>query len=137
MNPCKDLVMRIAVALMLVVTAASFASAQNGALSGMVRDGSGAVVPGSTVVVRQAGSAVERIVETARDGRFTVSPIAVGEYTIDVIAPGFAVLNLTARVPSEQAVEVVLTPAPVIEAVQIVSASRQDELLTSASRWSK
>ena len=131
MNPFKDLVMRIAVALMLVVMSASFASAQNAALTGTVRDGSGAVVPGSTVVVRQPGNAFERIVESGRDGRFTVSPIANGEYTLDVIAPGFAVLNLTARVPSEQAVEITLTPAPVIEAVQIVSASRQEELRES------
>jgi outer membrane receptor for ferrienterochelin and colicins len=83
------------------------------------------------VVVRQQGSAFERIVESGRDGRFTVSPIADGEYVIDVIAAGFAVLNATARVPSPQPLELALTPAPVVEAVQVVSASRQDELRES------
>lgn len=100
-------------------------------LAGIVRDGSGAVVPGSTIVVRQTGSAFERVVETGRDGRFTIAPIGDGEYTLDVIAPGFAVFNTTARVPSPQPVEVALTPAPVVEAVQIVSASRQEELRES------
>ena len=107
------------------------ASAQSAVLNGVVRDGSGAVVPGSTVVVHQAGSAFERIVESGRDGRFSVSPIGVGEYSLDVIAPGFAMFNTTATVPSEQALEIVLTPAPVVEAVQIVSASRQEELRES------
>ena len=100
-------------------------------LTGVVRDGSGAVIPGSTIVVRQPGSAFERIVESGRDGRFTVSPIADGEYILDVIAAGFAVLNATARVPSGQPLDLALTPAPVVEAVQIVSASRQEELRES------
>src|SRR5688572_32016666 len=121
---------RIVLASLVLLVSASVASAQQ-SLSGIVRDGSGAVIPGSTVVVRQQGSAFERIVESGRDGRFTVSPIADGEYTIDVIAAGFAMLNATARVPSPQPVEPSLTPAPVVEAVQVVSASRQDELRES------
>src|SRR5688500_9814706 len=129
---------RIVVASLLLVFA-SVASAQQ-SLSGIVHDSSGGVIPGSTVVVRQQGSAFERIVESGRDGRFTVSPIADGEYTIDVIAAGFAMLNATARVPSPQPVELLLTPAPVVEAVQVVSASRQDELRetlnTNDSVWS-
>jgi outer membrane receptor for ferrienterochelin and colicins len=127
----KGLVMKIVCALLLLLGSASMVSAQSAALSGIVRDGSGAVVPGSTIVVRQAGSAFERVVETGRDGRFMVAPIADGEYTLDVIAPGFAILNTSARVPAEQPVDVTLTPAPVVEAVQIVSASRQEELRES------
>ncbi len=110
----------------LVLSAAAFA--QNAALTGVVRDGSGGVIAGTTIVVRQAGSAFERIVETGRDGKFTVSPLKEGEYMLDVIAPGFAVLNMTARAPSTEPVAITLTPAPVVEAVQIVSASRQEEL---------
>ena len=118
-------------ALILVGFAPPSVSAQGTTLAGVVRDGSGAVVPGSTVVVRHGGSAFERIVESGRDGRFLVSPIADGEYLVEVIAPGFAVLSTTVRVPSPQAIELALGPAPVIEAVQIVSASRQDELRES------
>ena len=121
---------RIVLSSLVLLVSASVASAQQ-SLSGIVRDGSGAVIPGSTVVVRQQGSAFERIVESGRDGRFTVTPIADGEYVVDVIAAGFAVLNATARVPSPQPLELALTPAPVVEAVQIVSASRQEELRES------
>jgi len=100
-------------------------------LRGVVRDGSGAVVPGSTIVVRQDRTAFERIVESGRDGTFTVTPIADGDYAIEVIAAGFAVANATARVPLAQPLDVALTPAAVVEAVQVVSASRQTELRAS------
>jgi outer membrane receptor for ferrienterochelin and colicins len=118
----------VLVVLALLVSSAAFAQDQ---LSGVVRDGSGAVVAGTTIVVHQAGSAFERIVESGRDGRFTISPLDEGEYTLDVIAPGFAILNTTARVPSAGPIELSLTPAPVVEAVQIVSANRQEELRDS------
>jgi len=114
--------------LVLLAGAVTAASAQSSTLSGTVRDGSGAVVPGTTIVVRQQGSSFERIVESGRDGTFVLSPIADGDYAIDVIAPGFAMLTTTARVPSAQPIALALTPAPVVEAVQVVSASRQEEL---------
>ena len=123
--------MKTVFALFVVLGISSGALAQSAALTGVVRDGSGAVVAGTTIVVHQAGSAFERIVETGRDGRFIISPLDEGEYTLDVIAPGFAMLNTTARVPSTAPVELSLTPAPVVEAVQIVSASRQEELRES------
>ena len=123
--------MRTAVALLMLLGMSSASLAQSAALNGVVRDGTGAVVPGSTIVIRQDARTFERIVDSGRDGRFTVSPIDAGEYTLEVIAPGFAVLNATATVPSEQALELSLTPAPVVEAVQIVSASRQEELRES------
>ena len=117
---------RFLVAIILSLSFSAHAFAQQ-ALTGVIRDPSGAVIQGATVIVRQSGRAFERIVESGGDGRFTVSPVADGDYTIEVIAAGFAVLR-TFRVPAEQALELSLTPAPVVEAVQVVSASRQEEL---------
>ncbi len=107
------------------------ALAQNAALTGVVRDSSGAVIVGTTIIIRQEGSAFERIVETGRNGRFTVSPLNEGEYLLEVIAPGFAIQSTTARAPQAEPIAIVLTPAPVVEAVQIVSAARQEELRES------
>jgi outer membrane receptor for ferrienterochelin and colicins len=97
----------------------------------VVRDGTGAVVAGATIVVRQSSSPFERLVDSGRDGRFFLTPVADGEYTLEVIAPGFAMQQATMRVPSGAPLEVVLVPAPVVEAVQVVSASRQTELRES------
>jgi outer membrane receptor for ferrienterochelin and colicins len=124
------MLVRTLLTALVVVTFASASFAQH-ALSGVVRDGTGAVVPGATIVVRQQGAAFERLVETGRDGRFAVTPIEAGEYLLDVIAPGFAVSHSTAGVPLFTELVVALTPAPVVESVQIVSASRQEELRES------
>lgn len=115
-------------AIVLVLTAAVAASAQPGSLTGLVRDASGAVVPGSLIVVHQQGRSFERITESGRDGTFAIGSLPEGEYLVQVIAAGFAVVDLTVRVPMPGPLTVALDPAPVIEAVQVVSASRQEEL---------
>lgn len=116
------------VALHLLVVTAVSVSAQSGSLAGVIRDGSGAVIAGGTVIVRQPGTSFERIAESGRDGRFVVRPIPDGAYEVEVIAPGFAPVSVTARVPADQPLALALVPAPVVEAVQVVSASRQQEL---------
>lgn len=121
------MIKRLLVALVAALVS-STVFAQSAVLSGVVRDGAGAVVANGTVVIHQQGSAFERIVETGRDGRFQVSPLADGAYIIEVMAQGFALASASARVPATQPVEVVLTPAAVVETVQVVSASRQEEL---------
>lgn len=119
----------LVIGLSLILSASS-AHAQQ-ALSGVVRDSSGAVVAGATVIVRQPGQAFERIVISGRDGRFTVSPVAAGTYTVEAVAAGFAPAQAAATVPATATVELTLTPAAVVEEVQIVSASRQEELRQS------
>ncbi len=115
-----------AVLVLLTVVAAAFA--QSGNLSGHVRDASSAVIPGSLIVIHQQGRAFERITESGRDGTFAVGPLPDGEYLVQVIAPGFAIADRTVRVPTAAPLAVTLVPAPVVEAVQVVSASRQEEL---------
>jgi len=54
------------VVLALFVSSAAFAQDQ---LAGVVRDSSGAVVSGATIVVRQTSSSLERLTDSGRDGR--------------------------------------------------------------------
>lgn len=71
----------LAVAGFLANTTAPIAHAQSavtGALSGTVSDGTGAVVPGATVVV----------VDTATDSKQTVKSNAEGRYTVGLLKPG-------------------------------------------------
>jgi outer membrane receptor for ferrienterochelin and colicins len=118
----------LVVVLSLCFSSVAFAQQQ---ISGVIRDGSGAVVAGATIVVRQPSSTFERLVDSGRDGRFFVTQIGAGDYNLEVIAPGFAMLQATVRVPAAEPIELSLVPAPVVEAVQIVSASRQSELRES------
>jgi outer membrane receptor for ferrienterochelin and colicins len=128
MNIRQVLVMKLVCAVLLSFVAAAPALAQSAELAGVVRDSSGAVIAGGTVIARQAGSSFERIVESGRDGRFVIRPVAEGEYQLEVIAPGFAVSSASVTVPSQAELVLTLSPAPVVEAVQVVSASRQEEL---------
>lgn len=121
--------LRILLAIVFSVSFSASAFAQQ-ALTGVIRDSSGAVVSGATVIVRQPGRAFERIVTSGRDGRFAVTPIDAGEYQVEAIAAGFAIASISARVPST-AIELTVTPAAVVEEVEVVSASRQEELRQS------
>ena len=116
------------VGILLTVSSSAFAQAQ---LSGVVLDPSGAVVAGATVIVRQSSSNFERLVESGRDGRFALAPIDAGEYSVEVIAPGFSILQTTVSAPLSAPVDFTLAAAPVVEAVKVVSASRQSELRES------
>jgi outer membrane receptor for ferrienterochelin and colicins len=119
------------VILSIVLSAFPASAFAQEALTGTIRDQSGAVVPGATVIVRQPGRAFERITETGRDGRFRIAPIEPGNYAIEAVAAGFAVAAASASMPSSASVEITLTPAAVVAEVQIVSASRQQELRQS------
>lgn len=119
----------LSVALFSLLSASSlFAQSR---LSGIVRDPSGAVVPGTAIVVRQTGTSFERLVESGRDGRFNITSIADGEYTVEFIAAGFAIDVQTVAIPQTAPLNISLHPAAVVEAVQVISASRQEELRQS------
>jgi outer membrane receptor for ferrienterochelin and colicins len=117
------------VAALLAATALGSAAQTTRSITGVVRDGTGLVVAGATVIAR--GGAIERLTDTGRDGRFEVRNLADGTYAITIVAAGFAPATAEVAVPSADALEVTLTPAAVVEEVRVVSGSRQDELRDS------
>jgi hypothetical protein len=60
-----------------------------GSISGLVRDSSGASVPGATVTVRQFETGATRILTTNGDGRFYAPSVPVGNYLVSVAHDGF------------------------------------------------
>ena len=99
-----------------------------GALSGVVRDSSGAVIPRPTIVVRQDPSGLERVINGADDGSFSVPRLAPGRYVVTASAPGFAIATQVIEAPATSPLSITLSPAPIVEQVTVVSASRQEEL---------
>lgn len=96
-------------------------------VSGAVRDGEGLLIARATVSLTADGGALARVVETT-DGRFSIDGLPPGSYALRVFAGGFAAEELAVTIPAAGPVEVVLEPAPVVEEIRVVSASRQDEL---------
>ena len=98
------------------------------ALSGVVRDSSGSVIPRPTIVVRQEPSGLERVIGGSGDGTFSIPQLPPGRYVITASAPGFAVASHAVEAPRGEPVDVTLIPAPIVEQVTVVSAARQEEL---------
>lgn len=99
-----------------------------GALFGVVRDSSSAVIPRPTIVVRQDPSGLEHVIDGTADGSFSVSRLAPGRYIVTASAPGFAVSTEVVEAPRAESLILTLAPAPIVEHVTVVSASRQEEL---------
>lgn len=67
-----------------------FAAALNAAdLSGHVYDASSAVVPGATVVLRNAKSGAQLRASTGQTGEYAFQSLPAGGYDLEVLAPGF------------------------------------------------
>jgi outer membrane receptor protein involved in Fe transport len=101
---------------MMIAALALLAALAGSPVSGVVKDTSGAVVPGATVIVRPAGGSEQRTV-TGPDGGFSVESSG-GDVTVIVRAGGFA--EKTERVSNTaQALEIVLSPATLAETVTV------------------
>jgi outer membrane receptor for ferrienterochelin and colicins len=100
----------------------------NAAISGVVRDGSGGIIPRSTIVIRKDSSALERVIDGQPDGSFSVPALAPGRYVLTVSAAGFAIETRVVDAPQASPLNITLIPAPIVEQVTVVSASRQQEL---------
>jgi outer membrane receptor for ferrienterochelin and colicins len=103
---------------------------QNG-IAGVVRDPSGAGIPRPTIVVREEPAGLDAVREGRSDGSFDLPRLAPGRYVLTFSAPGFSTAVHTVNVPQTEPVVVTLSPAPVVEHVTVVSASRQEELRES------
>jgi len=106
----------------------TMAIAAPAAISGVVRDPTGAVVTGASVVVKPA-SGSERLALTGPDGRFAVEMPAEGDVTVTVRAGGFAEKSQhVGNGDRGRVLEIVLEPATILEAVT-VTATRTEQRL--------
>jgi carboxypeptidase family protein len=108
---CKILLSAVVLSIVLPATLKA-QTAGEGTLSGTVTDGSGAVIPGATVIATNLATNVsaERITSSA--GIFTIAPLPPGTYSLRVEAKGFRALkqdNLTVNALGTLNVNPVLT----------------------------
>ena len=99
-----------------------------GAVSGVVKDSTGAVVTGASVVVKPI-SGSEHLATTGADGRFTVDIPVDGDVTVIVRAGGFA--EKSQRVGSGERgrdLEIVLQPATLLETVTVTPTRTEQRL---------
>ena len=118
---------RIAVVFVVALLPA-VASAQTGTLTGLVRDSSGAAVPGATVrVVAETTRATVEVV-TNEQGAYRADGLAAGSYRLEAALDGFetSVRRLVIETGQFSTLDVTLAPSRVTEGV-IVTARRIEE----------
>lgn len=112
---------------MLIAFVLSLAFGAPAAVTGVVRDTSGAAVAGATVLVR-AGVVTEQAV-THDDGRFDIGVSAAGDVVVTVRAPGFA--DRQVRIPAGgplDGLEIVLSPARITESLTVTPTRTEQRL---------
>jgi len=82
----------ICLVLLTVLTCTSLSLGQNitGAVSGVVADATGAVVPNATVIVHNVNTGVDTQATTNQSGAYNIRFLPIGQYQVTVSASGFA-----------------------------------------------
>src|ERR1043166_5533931 len=84
--------------VLLLLATAVIARAQAGStaqISGVIRDTSGAVLPGAEVTVTQTDTGLKRSTVSSPSGAYTLPNLPVGPYKLDVNLPGFKTYSQT------------------------------------------
>src|SRR5690242_20243182 len=121
-------------ALIALASSSLLAQGFAGAITGTVKDSSGATVPGATVTAKHLETGLTRTVEVDATGNYRVAPLPVGEYEISAEQMGFqrevrrginlvvgqeAVVNLTLQVGSVVQQVTVTEAAPLVNTTTV------------------
>jgi hypothetical protein len=121
-------------AVWLVVTAPAFAQSGRGTINGIVRDITGAVVPGAEVTVTSTETGVSQTVLTTEAGVYRVPYLQPGRYRVTATLPGFktaVVDNVSLLLAQTLSVDLVLEVGEVTESVTVSSTGPLLETSTS------
>jgi len=95
-------------------------------IGGTVLDPVGSAIPNATVVVRSESSGVETRSATDAVGKFSVPNLAMGNYTVEVSAPGFALATrqgIKATANRAEELTIALTLGSVSDAITVEAAT--------------
>ena len=125
----------LALILAFMLPVAGLSQSVAGALSGIVTDSAGGVIPNATVTLTNEQTGTSRNVQTDSDGRFLFSTVQPGPYTVKIEREGFQTLqrtNTVLTVNENLALgELRLTAGNIKEVVTVTSSGATVELETS------
>src|SRR5262245_52058353 len=116
----------LAVTLSAFLTASASAQVDTGSITGIVKDSSGAIVPGDTVTITHEGQGLTLTGVTREDGSYIFTPIRTGAYRIDVELQGFkkeARRGITVGIQEQVRADFVLQAGGISEEVLVTGAS--------------
>ncbi len=119
---------RTVLAVIAALLASGTALAQTAQITGRVTDPTGAVVPGASVTVTNAGTGREHNVSTNSDGYYTVPLLLPGEYKVEVKHAGFKPVvrsGILLQVDQRAELDFALEVGAVSERVEVQAAAPQ------------
>jgi hypothetical protein len=105
-----------------------------GTLTGSVKDGSGAVVPGASLELRETNTGSLRVAKSSEEGLYTFPELTPGTYSLTATSPGFQSYmqsGITVYVGSTATVNPVLQVGSATESVTVTSDSSQLQVASS------
>ena len=105
------------------------AQVSTGAIVGVVRDKSGAVIPEAQIVATDQGTGITHMLKSDSQGLYSIPALPLGTYYVEISAPGFETVKEgpVALSSTQQAeVNVTLSPGTVQQAVLVTA---QEQLL--------
>jgi hypothetical protein len=119
--------LRIAVLLLLTIAGISaWAQSTTASLIGVVRDPSGAAVPGAGVIATNIATSFNRAAITDETGSYLIPNLPVGEYTVQIQKAGFSKFvqkGITLVVDQNARVDVALTLGDAAQSVTVTAQS--------------
>jgi len=121
--------------VVLAVSVGSLMAQSTGQISGSVRDATGAVIPGASVVITNENTGVRTPVESNEAGEFILPALVAGNYEVSAEAKGFQKVtqsHIVLQVGGKVRVELVLPVAGVTTAVEVTGTLTSVETETAA-----
>src|SRR5262245_42573215 len=122
--------------LMMVASAAAFGQVDQGRIAGIIKDQSGAVIPGVEVTVKNERTGDERTVVSADRGDYSVTALRPSVYTVTAKLSGFSDITVTGVnvvVGQTVNVEITLKPASVSTEVNVSADAAEVHVETSSA----
>ena len=107
---------------LLVQPQTVFGQVDQGSVSGIVQDASGAVVPNAKVTLLNKDQGLSLETTTQASGEYTFTPVRIGNYSVSVTAPGFSTTtqeNLHVDVAQHLQVNIQLKTGATTETVEV------------------
>lgn len=101
------------------------AQVDQGAINGVVKDPSGALIPGAQVTLTNTDTNFVLQGKTDAKGEYSFSPIKIGNYTVSATAPGFETTtqeNVRVNIQDRLNIDIALKPGGVQETVMVTGA---------------
>src|SRR5712692_5563344 len=119
-----NLILKISVAALLLITTSAWAQSFRGSIRGTVTDPSGSIIAGAKVTAKNIGTGLQREATTGQDGGYVLPELPAGAYTVTEQAAGLS--------PAAQNVQVNVGPDTTTKFDLTKVEKRQEQLNVSA-----